>query len=268
MSLGQLPIEVHTLFEFLAIALGFRLYTAAQRREIETEKQEISQQELGQQDKGPQKNILTAGKRHAVTAGALFGAFFGAKLVVLMNHPEVLSSTKLAQFFMSGKGLVGALVFGWLFVEIAKLLTGVKVKTGDRFVEPLLLGIALGRIGCFLSGKYDQTYGIQSRAIDLFGFSFDPGFDFGDGLKRYPCQLYEIVAIVVFWIWLRLNRKNSFFSKPGMQYRCFMLFYMSFRFLIDFIKPVPHLYWGLNAEQFLAIPVIIICLISLNNRNQ
>ena len=55
-------------------------------------------------------------------------------------------------------GLEGHTYFGWLFVEIAKLITGIKVKTGDRFVEPLLLGIGLGRIGCFLSGKYDQTF--------------------------------------------------------------------------------------------------------------
>ncbi|OPZ89423.1 MAG: prolipoprotein diacylglyceryl transferase [bacterium ADurb.Bin425] len=250
MSLGQLPIEVHTFFEFLAVALGFRLYTASASQE--------------NQDKSDSERILDSHKRRAVTAGALLGAILGAKLVVLMNHPEVFSSTKLAQFLVSSKGLVGALVFGWLFVEIAKLITGIKVKTGDRFVEPLLLGIGLGRIGCFLSGKYDQTYGIESRVLSAFGFSFDPGIDFGDGLRRYPCQLYEIVAIVIFWFWLRSNRKHPFFREPGGQYRCFMLFYMTFRFFIDFIKPVPHLYWGLNAEQLLALPVIFICLVSLS----
>lgn len=240
MPVGQLPLEFHTVFEFLAIGLGFRLYLARSKNQIS----------------------LPESKRYPIIAGALLGALIGAKAVVALNHPEIWNSGCL-DLLASGKGLVGALVFGWLFVELAKLLTGVRTKTGDTFVEPLLLGICLGRIGCFLSGKFDQTYGIASPDFNLIGKTINLGVDFGDGVLRHPCQLYEIVALIVFWLWLRINRNTALFSEEGMQFRFFMLYYMTFRFCIDFFKPVPHLYVGLNAEQVFCLPVIVICLGSI-----
>ena len=240
MPIGQFPLEFHTICEFLAIGLGFRLYLA--------------------RSKG--RSSLPENKRYPLIAGALLGALIGAKAVVALNHPEIWNSGCL-DLLASGKGLVGALVFGWLFVELAKLLTGIKEKTGDTFVEPLLLGICLGRIGCFLSGKFDQTYGIASPDINLLGKTINLGVDFGDGVLRHPCQLYEIAALLIFWLWLAMNRNIPLFSEAGMQFRCFMLYYMAFRFCIDFFKPVPHLYCGLNAEQIFCLPVVIICLGSI-----
>ena len=51
-------------------------------------------------------------------------------------------------------------------------------------VFPLLLGMALGRVGCHLAGLTDGTYGTATTlpwALDL-----------GDGVARHPTNLYEI----------------------------------------------------------------------------
>jgi len=80
--------------------------------------------------------------------------------------------------------VVGAIVGGTVAVEIVKRRMGITRRTGDLFAVPLAVGIAIGRIGCFLAGPLDDTSGIQTSlpwAID----------------SRHPVQLYEIVAMTV-----------------------------------------------------------------------
>jgi len=75
---------------------------------------------------------------------------------------------------MGGKTIVGALIFGLLTVEFVKRYIGLNQSTGDLYAIPLSLGIAIGRIGCFLTGLSDNTYGIPT--------SLPWGINFGDGI--------------------------------------------------------------------------------------
>jgi prolipoprotein diacylglyceryltransferase len=95
-----------------------------------------------------------------------------------------------------GKTIVGGLVGGWVAVEWVKKLRRLSIRTGDLFALPLTLGIALGRIGCFLTGLSDQTYGNVT--------SLPWGIDFGDGIRRHPTQLYEIAFLLGLALLLRL----------------------------------------------------------------
>ena len=54
---------------------------------------------------------------------------------------------------------MGGLFGGLLGVELAKKIIGEKQSSGDLFVFPIILGIFIGRIGCFLSGINEFTYG-------------------------------------------------------------------------------------------------------------
>jgi len=89
---------------------------------------------------------------------------------------------------MGGKTIVGALVFGLISVELFKRYIGVHQSTGDLYAIPLALGIAIGRIGCFLTGLSDNTYGTPTN--------LPWAIDFGDGIPRHPTQLYEIVFLL------------------------------------------------------------------------
>ena len=89
---------------------------------------------------------------------------------------------------MGGKTIVGALVFGMIAVELMKRYIGLQQSTGDLYAIPLALGIAIGRIGCFLTGLADDTYGVAT--------SLPWGVDFGDGVHRHPTQLYEIAFLL------------------------------------------------------------------------
>ena len=87
---------------------------------------------------------------------------------------------------MGGKTIVGALIFGLISVELMKRYIGVRQSTGDLYAIPLALGIAIGRIGCFLTGLSDNTYGTPT--------TLPWAVNFGDGIPRHPTQLYEIAV--------------------------------------------------------------------------
>lgn len=89
---------------------------------------------------------------------------------------------------LQGKTVVGAMIGAVAGVELTKKVIGVKKSAGDAFVYPLILGTAIGRIGCFLTGLSDKTYGTPT--------TLPWGFDFGDGILRHPTQLYEITFLI------------------------------------------------------------------------
>src|SRR5258707_11788923 len=69
---------------------------------------------------------------------------------------------------------------------------GIALRTGARFALRLAVGIAIGRIGCFLAGLDDFTYGTPT--------TLPFAHDFGDGIARHPVQLYESASMAAFAI--------------------------------------------------------------------
>src|SRR4029450_6126480 len=67
-------------------------------------------------------------------------------------------------------------------VELTKLVLHIHVKTGDTFALPLALALAVGRFGCFFNGC---CFGQPSN--------LPWAVDFGDGIRRHPTQLYEVL---------------------------------------------------------------------------
>ena len=162
-------------------------------------------------------------------------------------------------YLMGGKTIVGALVFGLAGVELMKRYIGLEQSTGDLYAIPLALGIAVGRIGCFLTGLPDNTYGVAT--------SLPWGVDFGDGLRRHPTQLYEtafllLIAPILYRIMKSIRRMaDSPWPqaqwRPGDAFRFFMVAYLSFRLVCDFLKPYPRMFLQLNTLQW----VCVICLL-------
>lgn len=224
----------HTVFESLACIVGFRLYTWLRKRDT-----------------------LTAAQRMPIIAGCCLGAVAGAKAINFANDPAHLAALvhsfsqgaglqDLAQV-VAGKGVVGALIGGWAGVEITKALLKVRSATGDSFVIPLAAGIMIGRIGCFLCGLYDRTYGIET--------TLPWGVDFGDGQMRHPLQLYEIIFLAVFLASIRPLKSRL--TEQGDLFKLFMCAYLTFRFFSEMLKPVPHIWLGFDAEQVVAICVVL-----------
>ena len=81
------------------------------------------------------------------------------------------------------RSIEGAVAGAILAIETYKRMAGIKQRTGARFALPFAVGVAVGRVGCFLSGLDDFTYGTPT------GLPW--AHDFGDGVPRHPVQLYE-----------------------------------------------------------------------------
>jgi prolipoprotein diacylglyceryltransferase len=138
---------------------------------------------------------------------------------------------------------VGGLLGGLIAVDLVKRRLGIVRRTGDLFAVPLAFGIAIGRIGCFLTGLADRTYGVASHV--------PWAVDFGDGVPRHPTQLYESMVLVLLGlVLLRLQRRGL---AEGRLFQIFMAGYLSLRLVMDAIKPEVRLALGLSALQWAAL---------------
>jgi prolipoprotein diacylglyceryltransferase len=152
----------------------------------------------------------------------------------------------LALFFSpGGKTIVGGLLGGWFGVEVVKRLSGIHHRTGDPFVLPLCLGIAIGRVGCLVAGLADDTYGKPTTlpwAVNL-----------GDGIGRHPVQVYEILFLALLASVLSIKPNLP----EGARFRIFLGSYLAWRVAIDFLKPQP-LVAGLNLIQWSCLAGILL----------
>ncbi|MEN8445779.1 MAG: prolipoprotein diacylglyceryl transferase family protein [Cyanobacteria bacterium J06555_13] len=224
------PLRLHPHFVMEAIAYGVGLYVSLFRRM-------------------KRDTDISPSQRSSISVGALVGALLGAKLLVLFQHFDLLG-TDWRQFLLlalQGKTIVGALLGGLAGVEITKKMIGVSQSTGDSFVFSVLWGMAIGRVGCFLTGLSDRTYGIAT--------TLPWGVDFGDGIARHPTQLYEISFLLLLCLLLRWYGHQP--RRAGDQFKLFMIAYLGFRFLIDFIKPEFRPLLGLSAIQIACLGGLI-----------
>ena len=78
----------------------------------------------------------------------------GSRILVFDGGPggARLRTGSIRRSWSAGKTIVGGLIGGLIAVEWIKRRLGVTVATGDLFAVPLIVGIAIGRVGCFLSG--------------------------------------------------------------------------------------------------------------------
>ena len=267
---GARTIHPHLFFESLSYVVAALVYFSLRRR-------------FGDP-------VVTA-LRWAALAAAVAGAALGSKFLYWLEDPrQTLANLHNPAYLVGGKTIVGALIGGLVTVELMKRYIGLRTSTGDLYAIPLAIGIAIGRVGCFLTGLSDNTYGTAT--------SLPWGIDFGDGIRRHPTQLYEIIFLFVLipFLYLVLNRivilsggsakrsvadpeskdpypdqrplDGTAFLKPdarrlspaflpGDAFKLFMIAYMALRLLDDFIKPYPRLFLGLGGIQWACVLTLV-----------
>jgi phosphatidylglycerol:prolipoprotein diacylglycerol transferase len=204
-----LALHPHMVMELLAYSGGFQLYLLLRRRWPNREA------------------ALPIEQAMWVIVGGVFGAAAGSKVLAWLESAQhYWTERDNLAVLLGGKTIVGGLLGGWAGVEIAKKRLGVRHSTGDVYVFPLIVGMCVGRVGCFLTGLSDHTYGDYT--------SLPWAIDFGDG-PRHPTQLYEIAFLLLLGVALLLRLHSIAFN--GELFRLLMLAYLSFRFGVEFIKP-------------------------------
>ena len=181
-------------------------------------------------------------------AALIFGAGLGAYLFGTLN------------LWLSGQGglarsVEGALAGGIVAVELYKWRNGITLRTGARFALPLAVGIAIGRIGCYLAGLDDFTYGTPT--------ALPWGHDFGDGIMRHPVQLYESFAMAAFAVFYvaAVFRRDQYVLTNG--FYLALAFYGLQRFLWEFFKPYGALIGPLTLFHLLSLCVLLYAVVML-----
>ena len=222
--IGHTPLLLHGIFEFIGVFVAYRYYLLLRKKRGDT--------------------IQTSNRVSVIIAAAL-GAVIGSRGVgSLENLPAWLSASSSWVYFLGNKTLVGGLLGGLAGVELMKKIIGEKQPTGDLFTFPIILGMIIGRIGCFSAGIYEETYGVPSRlpwAMDL-----------GDGIPRHPVTLYEILFLLLLWMALLWIKKN-YVLQTGALFKFFLIAYLTFRFCLDLIKPGWRYFLGLGTIQLACV---------------
>jgi len=219
-------INVHLVLEYLAFILGYRYYVFLRKSTTD---------------------LIEATNRLSIILGAAIGAFLGSRIVGFLENPVWPADIYSVLNLFNTKTIMGGLFGGLLGVELAKKLIGEKQSSGDLFTFPIILGIFIGRIGCFLSGTNEFTYGKTT--------TFFTGMNLGDGLKRHPIALYELLLLAVLYVFLRKFKLRHL--KNGLLFQYFMIAYFTFRFFIEFIKPNTFFLMGFSSIQILCLICIV-----------
>lgn len=221
-------IDSHFVFETLAFVVGFRYFLYLRRRTTD---------QLGDH------------KRVIITTMAALGALLGSRVLGVLENPEELArNAGNFIYYFSSKTVVGGFLGGLIGTEVTKKIMGEHRSSGDLLTYPILLALIIGRIGCFLSGIEDSTYGTPS--------TLPWAMDLGDGILRHPTALYEIVYLISIWVTIKQLEKRTQLA-DGSKFKLFMVAYLGFRLAVEFIKPVYVLPFGFSVIQIACIGGIL-----------
>lgn len=218
-----IPVNIHLVLEYLAFFIAYRYYIRLRKTANDT---------------------ISDANRQSIIIGAILGALIGSRLIGFLENPLVtLNAQNLIQL-LNTKSIMGGLFGGLLGVESAKKIIKESRSSGDLFTYPIIAGIGIGRVGCFLSGTKEFTYGSETH--------FFTGMNLGDGLMRHPVALYEIVFLMLLFICLKKTDRYTQ-TENGLRFKLFMLAYFGFRFCIEFLKPNIFYVFGLSSIQWLCV---------------
>jgi phosphatidylglycerol:prolipoprotein diacylglycerol transferase len=207
-------------------------------------------------------------------AGARLLHFAMAKDTDFWNHPSLYFD-----FSKGGFAVYGGVILAWAVGKAYGLVRGINVwKMGDVVMPSVLLGQAIGRIGCFFAGCcHGRVADLPASAVALLpeGFSggqlwFVPGPPFLLELTRHgvgennvvvlPTQLYEAgVCLLLFaltsWLW----RRRIF---DGQIEASYFLLYGIWRPINEALRgdSVRGTDWfgSLTTSQVVSIPVVVV----------
>ncbi len=157
----------------------------------------------------------------------LISGLIGARLLFVMINWEYYSQnlSRVLMFYEGGLAFQGgaffAILAGIVFAWKKKLSF---FKGADLIAPYILLGHAVGRIGCFFNGC---CYG---RPIcNGLGVTYP-----GEAVMRIPVQLYSsFIMLLMFLLLVQIKEKKPF---DGFTFAMYLVLYSYHRFFMDFFR--------------------------------
>jgi len=191
-----------------------------------------------------------------IVAGSLAAGALGARLgnawrYVVLTHDR----SPLHALLLGGRSILGGLAGAYLGAVGTKRLLGYRRKTGDLFAPAVALGMAVGRVGCFLSEQVGTPttlpWGLRLDAATLARI---PNCSYcTPGVVLHPSFLYEIAFHLAMFV-LLLTYFRPRVRVEGDLFKIYLLAYAVFRFFVEFVRGNPALWGGLSGSQLFLIP--------------
>jgi len=190
-----------------------------------------------------------------IYVSALVSAFIGAKLVYLgaegwLHWHDANRWVILA----TGKSITGALLGGYLGVEIAKRLLKYDGVTGDWFAIIVPVGVMLGRIGCMINGC------CLGKVCAANWFTINDA----NGVPRWPASQVEFLFNALMLGVILLLRWGKI--APGQLFHIYLMAYGTFRFFHEFLRDTPQILGPISGYQIAALAVALLGLAGFLNR--
>ena len=200
------------------------------------------------------------------------GGVLGAKIYYLFENLDRTIQDPIGMIF-SGSGLVflGGLIGSIVCVSVILKQRDLQWYLFADIIAPLIMvGYAIGRLGCFLVG---DDYGLPSSLPWAISFpeglppttisSFSAYYPWIDTaginseiIKVHPTQLYESVAGIIFFLFLWSRRKKI--QRAGTMFFTYLLLAGIERFLIEFIRTnEKYLFDIFSGAQVISILMIL-----------
>lgn len=188
----------------------------------------------------------------------MISGILGARIFYFIFEAfDILKSDPLSFFRIWEGGLV---FFGGFILGVGALVVFSRRKNisflllSDALIPSLLIGHALGRIGCFAAGC---CYGKPTASILGVTFtspdSLAPTF-----IALHPTQLYSAAGDFILFLWsLSIQRRSHF---AGALTAFYLMAYGVFRFFIEFVRNDDRgiILQGFTPSQIISILTILI----------
>ena len=229
-TLGPLP--THDVFVGLGVLAAVAVFVAEARRRDQTDE-----------------------RIAYVVLGALVGGAVFMRLGTWLQHLDLRQNASLTEQWLYGnRSILGGLFGAWLGVHVAKRLVGYRPRTGDLFAPAVALGMAIGRIGCYLTEAPGRPTGLPWGVHAPSTTPHCPGCLTGQAM--HPSFIYEIVFQLTAFaalLWLR-NR----ITKPGELFIIYVASYAVFRFFVEFTRANETVWLNLTRPQWFLLPSLVV----------
>ncbi len=157
-----------------------------------------------------------------------------------------------------GATIFGAILGGTLAASIAAWVMGISIGRFANIAAPgLLLGQAIGRVGCILAGCCYGTpttlpWGVVWTHPESYAYHLT-------GVAVHPTQVYEIIwnLFVFATVWLLRKR---LLSRGWTLYLLYISIYSFGRFFITFLRVSEPFLFGLQQAQVVSLLVLAIAI--------
>lgn len=237
-SLGPVAVATHDVFVLLGVLAGAGVFALEARR----------------------RGLLDERLVWVVLGALLCGALAGQLGKVVWAKVAVAPEAPVGVLLVTaGRSILSGLAGAYGGALLSKRLVGYRRSTGDLFAPAIAVGLAVGRVGCFLTEPVgDPTtlpWGWRVPAALAGRVPDCPGCL--AGVAMHPAMLYEVVFHALAGVALRAGRDRL--AHPGALLTRYLLAYALFRLALETVRGSPEVVAGMTGSQLLLlVPTLLL----------